>query len=103
MLLLLFVLFLLTPSNLSSIVLDGVSNATVASNTAYKINGYAFLIGYEAENNSITNNIGSLLMDKISYGERLANHRDDHASLFEVQNPGNDLIGNVAAGSLRRG
>ena len=84
-------------------MLDGVSNAIIASNTAYKINGYAFYIGFEAENNSIVNNIGSLLTDKISSGERMANHRDDYAAIFEVHNPGNDLIGNVAAGSLRGG
>lgn len=85
------------------ISMDGVSEATIASNVAHNIAGHCYYIGFEATSNLLLNNLGSRTNDLLSWGEAIQHYNDHDTATFFFQNPSNDFIGNVAAGSARRG
>ena len=77
------------------ISLDGVSNTTIAGNVAYDTAAQCYVIGYEAEDNLILNNIGSKGNNVDSDYWRM--------TTFQYKNPANAFINNVAAGTAGRG
>jgi len=85
------------------IVMDGVSNATIADNVAHDTAGHCFYMGYEAVDNLVVGNLGSKTNEMISWSEQLSGHSDHDRATFFIQNSQNDFIGNVAAGSAGRG
>ena len=85
------------------IVLDGVSNATVASNVAHETAGHCYYVGYEATDNLLLNNLGSKTVDRIEWTENTYGMNDHQRATFLIRNFENDFIGNVAGGSSGRG
>ena len=77
------------------ISLDGVSNTTIAGNVAYDTAAQCYVIGYEAEDNLLLNNIGSKGNNVDSDYWRM--------TTFQYKNPANAFINNVAAGTAGRG
>eukprot|EP00804_Cyclotella_cryptica_P014145 CCRYP_005584-RA/>CCRYP_005584-RA protein AED:0.03 eAED:0.03 QI:259/1/1/1/0.94/0.9/20/117/3951 len=90
-------------SNHRCIVLEGTSNITVEANVAYNTAGHCFYVGSDARDNSLLYNIGSRTNDAIVWGKQLSGESDQDRATFQLYNPRNDYIGNVAAGSDGRG
>lgn len=76
-------------SNNGCVRLDGVSGATVSSNVAYgSLRNDCFYVGYEATDNLVAGNLASYVRSH---------------DAFQIDNPSNDFVGNVAAGTYGRG
>ena len=73
------------------------------ANTAHNTAGHCFYIGSDARDNTLVGNIGSRTNDKINWGRHLEGESDYSGATFQLYNPENDYIGNVAAGSEHRG
>eukprot|EP00804_Cyclotella_cryptica_P009369 CCRYP_018076-RB/>CCRYP_018076-RB protein AED:0.03 eAED:0.03 QI:374/1/1/1/0.94/0.9/20/617/4181 len=90
-------------SNHRCVVIEGSSNITIEANVAYDTAGHCFYIGSDARDNTLLYNIGSRTNDVISSGKQLSGESDHDRATFQLYNPRNDYIGNVAAGSDGRG
>jgi len=90
-------------SNHRCIVIEGSSNITVEANVAFNTAGHCFYVGSDARDNALMYNIGSRTNDVIGSGKQLSGESDQDRATFQLYNPRNNYIGNVAAGSDGRG
>ena len=90
-------------SNHRCIVIEGSSNITVEANIAYDTAGHCYYVGTDATDNSLLHNIGSRTNGNIYWGNHLSGESDYSRATFQLYNPRNDYIGNVAAGGDCRG
>lgn len=90
-------------SNHRCIVIEGSSNITVEANVAYDTAGHCYYVGHDATDNSLFHNIGSRTNGDIYWGKHLSGESDYSRATFQLYNPRNDYIGNVAAGGEGRG
>ena len=90
-------------SNHRCIVLEGSSNITVEANVAHNTAGHCYYVGSDSIDNQLLYNIGSRTNGDIYWGNHVPGESDYHRATFQLYNPRNDYIGNVAAGSDGRG
>ena len=92
-------------SNHRCIVIDGTSDVLIEENVAYDTAGHCFVVGFESSNNSLIRNLGSFAGNsKIQWNTPLVpGEIDQERATFFAWYPGNDYIGNVAAGSQMDG
>ena len=90
-------------SNHRCIVIEGSSNITVEANVAHDTAGHCYYVGSDARDNQLLYNLGSRTNNIIRWGQQISGESDHNPVTFNLYNPVNDYIGNVAAGSDYRG
>ena len=91
------------------IVVHGTSNMTIDSNVAFQTAGHCFIVEEGSEvGNTFVRNLGIAQRPVTtvippSVPGKFDLHTDNQPSTFWLSNPFNNLIGNVAAGSLDSG
>lgn len=90
-------------SHFRCISLDGVSGVTVSSNVAYNTAGHCYYLSYEAKGNTVVGNLGAKNNNDIRWSDNAPSTWDHDRATFRIDNPENNIVGNVAGGSGGRG